>query len=177
MDSIVHDFSVTNVFYDFNKATLRPESYPALDSLSGFMKDNQAITVEIYSHTDAIGGDAYNKELSQKRAESVVDYLEKNGVDRGRMVAKGFGKAIPAAPNTIKGKDNPEGRQLNRRTEFRIVTDIPTRHILFNSAKPGTMNEQEKNLQINENLYGDDDTKGAQDTESDMGKQGSRVNK
>jgi outer membrane protein OmpA-like peptidoglycan-associated protein len=176
MDSISNSFSVNNIFYDFDKATLRPESVSSLDSVVNFMKDNPSLNVEIYSYTDSKGTDEYNMALSQRRAQSVLDYLEKSGVDRGRMVAKGFGKKLPAAPNTIGRKDNPEGRQLNRRTEFRIVTDVPTRRILYNSAKPGTMDEQEKNLKIDENSNEDDNAKD-QDSESDYGKPGSRVNK
>jgi hypothetical protein len=84
-----------------------------------------------------------------------LDYLEKNGLDRTRLTAKGFGPKNAAAPNEINGKDNPEGRQLNRRTEFRIISDIPTRRVLYNSALPGTMDQQDKNLQIE--TEGDDD--------------------
>lgn len=150
-------FAVSNVYYDFDKATLRPESLPALDSLVNFMKDNPSLTVEIYSFTDGKGTDKYNDELSQRRAQSVLDYLEKKEVDKSRMIAKGFGKRMPAAPNTLHGKDDPSGRQLNRRTEFRIVSDVPTRRIIYNSAKPGSLDQQEKNLQINENMYDDDE--------------------
>lgn len=156
MDSIVHDFSVSEIYYDYNKSDLRPESAPSLDSLVNFMKDNGSLTVEIYSYCDSKGNDKYNDELSQKRAQSVLDYLDKNGVDKGRMIAKGFGKKFAVAPNELKGKDNPTGRQLNRRTEFRIVTDVPTRRIIFNSAKPGTMDQQERNLLINQNANEDE---------------------
>ena len=110
--------------------------------------DNPSITVEIYSYTDAKGSDEYNLQLSQRRAQSVLDYLEKNGVVRDRLTAKGFGKKNAAAPNETNGKDNPEGRQLNRRTEFRIISDIPTRRVLYNSALPGSMDQQEKNLRV-----------------------------
>ncbi len=98
--------------------------------------------------TDSKGKDEYNMALSQRRAQSVLDYLEKNGIERGRMTAKGFGAKNPSAPNATDGKDNPEGRQLNRRTEFRIITDVPTRRVLYNSAMPGTMDQQEKNLHV-----------------------------
>lgn len=174
VDEIRHPFSVSNVFYDYDKATLRPESVASLDSVVLFMKDNPSLSVEIYSFTDGKGTDKYNKDLSMRRAQSVVDYLVGAGVEQSRLVAKGFGMAMPAAPNTVNGKDNPEGRQLNRRTEFRIVTDVPTRRVLYNSAKPGDMDEQQNNLKQNENMNDDDNTP---DTESDMGKPGSRVNK
>jgi len=176
MDSIVHDFSVSDIYYDYNKSDLRPESIPALDSLVNFMKDNPSLSVEIYSYCDSKGNDKYNDELSQKRAQSVLDYLDKNGVDKGRMIAKGFGKKFPVAPNELKGRDDPQGRQLNRRTEFRIVTDVPTRRIIFNSAKPGTMDQQERNLQINPNIN-DDEPDAGDKSEPDISKPGNRVNK
>jgi len=176
MDSIVHDFSVSDIYYDYNKSDLRPESAPSLDSLVNFMKDNGSLTVEIYSYCDSKGNDKYNDELSQKRAQSVLDYLDKNGVDKGRMIAKGFGKKFAVAPNELKGKDNPTGRQLNRRTEFRIVTDVPTRRIIFNSAKPGTMDQQERNLLINQNANEDEPDAGDKG-EPDLTKPGNRVNK
>ena len=113
------------------------------------MKDNPSIQVEIYSYTDGKGTPEYNMALSQRRAQSVLDYLEKNGVDRARMNAKGFGDKNKVATEFINGNmDNPEGRQLNRRTEFRIIGDSPTRRVLFNSAMPGSMDQQEKNLHI-----------------------------
>jgi outer membrane protein OmpA-like peptidoglycan-associated protein len=165
-------FAVSNVYYDFDKATLRPESIPSLDSLTNFMKDNPSLTVEIYAFTDGKGTDEYNNDLSQRRAQSVLDFLEKKEIDKSRMIAKGFGKRMPAAPNTLHGKDDPEGRQLNRRTEFRIVSDVPTRRIIYNSAKPGSLDQQEKNLQINENMY-DDDPK--DEKEPKAGKAGRRT--
>jgi OmpA-OmpF porin, OOP family len=148
LDSIKNSFSVSNIYYDYDKATLRVESVAALDSVVHFLTDNPSITVEIYSYTDSRGREEYNMALSQRRAQSVLDYLEKNGVDRGRLTAKGFGAKNPTAPNDVNGKDNPEGRQLNRRTEFRIITDVPTRRVLYNSALPGSMDQQEKNLQV-----------------------------
>ena len=114
--------------------------------------------MEIYSYTDAKGTPEYNLALSQRRAQSVLDYLEKNGVDRGRLTAKGFGQKNAAAPNDVDGKDNPEGRQLNRRTEFRIITDLPTRRVLYNSALPGSMDQQEKNLRIEDESTDDEPT-------------------
>ena len=151
LDSTRHAFSVSNIYYDFDLATLRPESVASLDTLVNFMKDNPSISVEIYSFTDGKGTPEYNGPLSQRRAQSVLDYLEKNGVDRNRMTAKGLGDKNKVANEFIDGnKDNPEGRQLNRRTEFRIIADLPTRRVLFNSAMPGSMDQQEKNLHMQE---------------------------
>jgi outer membrane protein OmpA-like peptidoglycan-associated protein len=156
LDSIKNSFSVSNIYYDYDKATLRPESVASLDSVVHFLQDNPSITVEIYSYTDSKGKDEYNMALSQRRAQSVLDYLEKNGVLRDRLTAKGFGAKNAAAPNAVNGKDNPEGRQLNRRTEFRIITDVPTRRVLYNSALPGTMDQQEKNLHVEPESSDDD---------------------
>ena len=148
LDSIRKSFSVSNIYYDYDKASLRPESVASLDSVLHFLQDNPSITVEIYSYTDSKGTDEYNLALSQRRAQSVLDYLEKGGIDRNRLTAKGFGKKNAAEPNDVGGKDNPEGRQMNRRTEFRIISDIPTRRVIYNSANKGTMDQQEKNLHV-----------------------------
>jgi outer membrane protein OmpA-like peptidoglycan-associated protein len=151
LDSIRHSFSVSNIYYDYDQATLRAESVASLDTLVNFMKDNPSISVEIYSFTDGKGTPEYNGPLSQRRAQSVLDYLEKNGVERARMTAKGLGdKNKVASEFTSEGKDNADGRQLNRRTEFRIIGDLPTRRVLFNSARPGSMDEQAKNLHMDE---------------------------
>ena len=86
------------------------------------LEDNPDIIVLIASHTDSKGNDAYNVRLSQKRAESVVQYLIKKGIKIERLQAKGYGETIPIAENTNEdGSDNPDGRQRNRRTEFKIL--------------------------------------------------------
>jgi outer membrane protein OmpA-like peptidoglycan-associated protein/tetratricopeptide (TPR) repeat protein len=148
LDSVKTSFSVSNIYYDYDKANLRAESVASLDSVLHFLTDNPSISVEIYSYTDSKGKEEYNLALSQRRAQAVLDYMEKNGIERGRMTARGFGSKNSVSPNAINGKDNPEGRQQNRRTEFRIVTDVPTRRVLYNSALPGTMDQQDRNLQI-----------------------------
>ncbi len=113
---------IENVLYDFDKATLRPESKNVLDGLVTIMRDNPKIRVELAAHTDAKGSDAYNMKLSQARAKSCVDYIISRGVSSERIYARGYGESRPIAPNTLpNGKDNPAGRQLNRRTEFKVV--------------------------------------------------------
>ena len=83
--------------------------------------------IEIGSHTDNKGTDQYNVDLSQKRSESVVSYIISKGISPDRLVAKGYGMRVPIAPNINRdGTDNPEGRQLNRRTEFKIVGQLAT---------------------------------------------------
>ncbi len=172
VDSIAIDesFELANILYDYDQASLRPESQASLEKLTTLMNDNPSLDVQIFSYTDSKGTAAYNLNLSQQRAQSVVDYLIRNGVERSRLSAKGMGQADPVAPNTEDGRDNPEGRQLNRRTSFKIVTDVPTRRLIYDSSKPGTIGEQEKNLQI-----GEDFEDGSSDSESDFGNPGSRV--
>jgi outer membrane protein OmpA-like peptidoglycan-associated protein len=107
---------LNNIFYDFDKATLRPESMSELERLVTLMKENPGMKIEISSHTDDKGSDDYNMKLSQMRAQSVVDFLIENGIAKERLTAKGYGETVPIAPN-----DTDEGRQLNRRTEFKIL--------------------------------------------------------
>jgi len=112
---------IKNILYDFNTADLRPESRIALDNLVGILDDNPYIKIELGSHTDSIGTDVYNFKLSQQRAQSCVDYIISKGIDKNRITAKGYGESKPIAPNSLPdGRDNPEGRQLNRRTEFTV---------------------------------------------------------
>jgi len=119
-------FIIKNIYYDFDKSDLRSESKTVIDTtLFRILKENPYIIVEISSHTDSKGDHDYNMKLSQRRAESVVNYLIKCGIDKNRLVARGYGKTRPIAPNeNPDGSDNPEGRQKNRRTEFRIIGTI-----------------------------------------------------
>ncbi|MFM7078738.1 MAG: OmpA family protein, partial [Bacteroidota bacterium] len=108
---------LNNIFYDFDKASLRKESISELDRLTELLKDNPSMRIELSSHTDSKGTDEYNVKLSQMRAQAVVDYLKYRGVNAERLVAKGYGESKPVATN-----DTDEGRQLNRRTEFSILS-------------------------------------------------------
>ncbi len=110
-----------NVQYDFGKATLNPSSYVVFDSLVHLMNDYPGMKVEISAHTDDVGSDADNQKLSERRAENCVKYLVSKGISRDRVVAKGYGETMPVAPNKVDGKDNPEGRKLNRRTELKVL--------------------------------------------------------
>ena len=111
-----------DIYYDFDKATLRDESNRTLGKLVDILNINPSIIVELGAHTDSKGQDAYNEKLSQRRAESVVKYLKKHGIPKDRLVAKGYGEGTPIADNTNPdGTDNPEGRQMNRRTEIKVV--------------------------------------------------------
>lgn len=106
-----------NVFYDVNKSNLRIESQTELNLLMKLMKENPKLHIEIASHTDNKGSEKYNLELSEKRSKAVVDYLITQGIDATRLVSKGYGMSAPISSN-----DTEEGRQLNRRTEFKILS-------------------------------------------------------
>jgi outer membrane protein OmpA-like peptidoglycan-associated protein len=106
---------VENIFFDSGKYELKEESHEALSLLYRFMHANPDVMVELNAHTDDVGSDHFNQELSEKRAASVVEYLVKIGIDPSRLVPQGFGESQPVAPN-----DTEEGRALNRRVEFRL---------------------------------------------------------
>ena len=111
-----------NIFYDFDKYVLRPESYPVLDTVASVMRMYPNMVVELSAHTDSKGSEKYNLKLSAARAKSCVDYLIRVGIQPQRLLSKGYGKCCPIAPNTKpNGKDNPDGRALNRRTELRVL--------------------------------------------------------
>lgn len=166
------NFSLDNILYSYDDAKLLPESAATLEKLIDFLKDNPSLDIEIHSHTDSKGDATYNKNLSQRRAQSVVDYLIENGIGANRLKAVGFGKEQPITENSINGKDNPAGRALNRRTEFKVISDVPTRRLIFDSNKPGTIGEQMKNLGIDT----DNIEELGSDSESEYGRPGSRVN-
>jgi outer membrane protein OmpA-like peptidoglycan-associated protein len=107
---------LNNIFFDFDKATLRKESTAELERLQKLMVETPALRLEISGHTDNVGQAAYNKDLSQRRAKAVVDYLVGKGIDKGRLTFAGYGDTQPVATNNTKG-----GRQLNRRTEFKVT--------------------------------------------------------
>ena len=110
------------VLFDFDKAELRPESITELERVVKFMNDVPFATALIEGHTDSIGTEAYNLALSDRRAKAVFDYLTSRGVDPARLKSVGYGESRPIAPNRIDGRDNPEGRQQNRRVML-IRTD------------------------------------------------------
>ncbi len=111
-----------NVYYDFDRSTLREESYPALDKLVGLLNEFSTMVIEIRAHTDNKGDDKYNMNLSDARAKVVVEYLVSKGINKDRLQSKGYGASLPVAPNTHEdGSDDPEGRQKNRRTEFKVL--------------------------------------------------------
>ncbi|MDD3875152.1 MAG: OmpA family protein [Bacteroidales bacterium] len=108
---------LNNIFFDFNSANLRNESTAELDRLTQLLKDMPKLKIEISGHTDNVGSASYNQRLSENRAKAVVDYLIRKGINTDRLEFKGYGFEQPIATN-----DNEEGRQMNRRTEFKIVS-------------------------------------------------------
>lgn len=105
---------INNIFFDFDKATLRKESYPELDRLIQFLKRYDDLVIQIIGHTDEVGDEAYNLKLSENRAEAVKSYLASGGIKRERLKAIGFGATQPIVPNTTE-----ENRARNRRVEIR----------------------------------------------------------
>ena len=135
---------VENIFYDFDKATLRPESTAALDELAQLLRDNPNITILMGAHTDRVGSDEYNDKLSERRAKSVVDYLIAAGIATDRLSYKGYGKSRPKVVTkrinkeypqfpegtelneefvmTLDDADRDAADQINRRTEFEVLS-------------------------------------------------------
>lgn len=135
---------IDNIFYDYDKATLRPESKEALDEMAQVLKDNPNVAIEMASHTDRWGADKYNMGLSERRAKSVVDYLISAGVERERLQPQGYGESKPKEItkkltriypqfqegdilteeyiNELPPEDQAIADQINRRTEFQVLT-------------------------------------------------------
>jgi len=115
-------FELKNIYYDLNSSKLRPEAEKELESLITMLKDNPGLSIELGSHTDARGKDAYNKKLSQRRAQAVVDYLTVNGlIDPSYLLAKGYGETqlVNRCKNGVKCSEKQH--QQNRRTELKVV--------------------------------------------------------
>jgi outer membrane protein OmpA-like peptidoglycan-associated protein len=106
-----------NIYFDFDKAIIKPESKNELQKLLDVMRNNPTMKVELGGHTDAKGSNEYNISLSQRRANAVVAWLVKNGIDRNRLVPKGYGEEKPLVSND----DEQDGREINRRTEFKVL--------------------------------------------------------
>ncbi|MGM0649586.1 MAG: OmpA family protein [Bacteroidota bacterium] len=105
-----------NIFFDYDKATLRESSFNELNKVVDVLKDNPNLVIEISGHTDNRGSLEYNLELSRERAKSVVDYLIEKGIDKSRLEYKGYAFEKPIADN-----DTEKGRQMNRRVEFKVL--------------------------------------------------------
>jgi Outer membrane protein and related peptidoglycan-associated (lipo)proteins len=132
-----------NIFYDFDSATLRPESKEELDALIAVLNDNPFVAIELAAHTDRKGSDEYNRDLSLRRAQSVVGYLIAHGIDAQRLSAHGFGKTQPVIVTkktaeqfdflnegdvligefieTLTPEQQEIADQINRRTSFEVI--------------------------------------------------------
>lgn len=106
---------LNNIFFDFSKWSLRPESYYELSKIADTLKKYPKLEIIIQAHTDNVGSDIYNQYLSAKRASSVVQYFISEGVPSYQISSKGFGESVPLSTN-----DTYEGRQINRRIEFKV---------------------------------------------------------
>ena len=135
---------IENVFYDFDKADLRPETVTALDELVTVLNENPNVTIEMASHTDRWGSEEYNLDLSNRRAQSVIDYLISKGISSERLQPHGYGKTKPktvtkrlarlypqfkegqvldeAFVKTLSDEDQEAADQINRRTEFQVLS-------------------------------------------------------
>ncbi len=144
LPSISKPSVIENIFYDYDKADLRSESKTALNELIAVLHDNPNVTIEMASHTDRWGSDAYNINLSERRAKSVVDYLVENGISRDRLQPHGYGKSRPKTVTkriarlypqfkegdilteefikTLSEEDQQAADQINRRTEFSVLS-------------------------------------------------------
>ncbi len=122
LSRIIKDVEIVldNIYYDFDKWDIRDDARPTLDSLSNILKQNPKIEIELASHTDCRGNDAYNMDLSQKRAESVVQYLIDKGIESARLKAKGYGASMPLEFCECN-RCTEEQHQRNRRTSFKIL--------------------------------------------------------
>lgn len=115
-----------NIFFDYNKYSLRPESKNELERLTNLMNENPTLVIEISGHTDTRGNDDYNQKLSENRARSVVNYLIENGVSKDRLVYKGYGEEQTLVSDAEiakmkNSKSKEDAHQMNRRTEFKIL--------------------------------------------------------
>lgn len=142
--SISKPVVIDNIFYDYDKATLRPESRQALDEMVQVLNDNPNVTIEMASHTDRHGSDAYNIDLSSRRAQSVIDYLIEHGIAADRLQSQGYGESRPKVITKKLAREFPQFKegdtltesfieqlspedqaiadQINRRTEFQVLS-------------------------------------------------------
>jgi len=115
-------FVLERIYFDYKKADLKSESKLQLDSLVAILNEYPAMMIEVNAHTDSIGSNQYNLDLSDARARSVLNYLIQKGISKSRLKSKGYGESMPLEPNSKPdGSDNPEGRARNRRCAFTIL--------------------------------------------------------
>lgn len=116
MMTVGDKIELSNIYFEFDKSTLLAESFFELNKLFDLLWENVEMEILIEGHTDIIGADVYNENLSRQRAKAVVDYLVKKGIPATRIYYKGYGRSMPIASN-----DSEDGRSRNRRVEFLIL--------------------------------------------------------
>ncbi|WP_164122000.1 MULTISPECIES: OmpA family protein [Sphingobacterium] len=121
VNKVGEKFVLENIYYDFDKHNIRPDAALILDKLVATMRNNPTLKIELSSHTDSRGSDSYNMKLSQKRAQSAVDYIVSKGIERDRMVVKGYGETRLVNKCSNGVKCTPEEHQANRRTEVEVI--------------------------------------------------------
>ena len=174
--SITAPVLIDNIFYDFDKATLRPESEESLDNLIALLNENPNVTIELSAHTDNRGSDAYNERLNQRRAESVVNYLIEHGIAADRLSPVGYGEKKPKVikrkltekydwlkaddvltEEFINALDDEEKRevchQLNRRTEFIVLRTTYGMFDAEGKVKQQPAKPQKEEQQAQEDLW------------------------
>lgn len=118
--------NVDNIYFDFDKATIKPESEPTLNRVAEILKNYPMLKIEIGSHADARGSDQYNMDLSQRRAESTLEYLVSQGISRDRLMPKGYGEEVPLNDCVRPNMCTAEEYAINRRSEFTEISgDTP----------------------------------------------------
>jgi outer membrane protein OmpA-like peptidoglycan-associated protein len=110
-------FVLNNIYFDHDRADFLPRSFKELNTLLSLMRENPGMRIEIHGHTDDVGTDDYNYQLSLSRAYAVVEFLTDNGISPERVIARGYGSDVPVDSN-----DTPVGRQNNRRVEFLVLS-------------------------------------------------------
>ncbi|HSI69582.1 MAG TPA: OmpA family protein, partial [Gillisia sp.] len=112
---------VGNIYFDFDKSTIKEESKPTLNKVADIMKKYPSLEIEIGSHADARGSDQYNQKLSERRAASTLEYLVSQGIERERLTSKGYGESMPLNDCTQPTGCTNEQYSRNRRSEFTIM--------------------------------------------------------
>ena len=133
------------IAFDNGKATIKKKSYPLLDQIAQTFIDNPDFIIEVQGHTDNVGKAKLNKELSEKRANAVMNYLIGKGVPAGRMTAKGFGDEMPIADNKTKA-----GREKNRRVEFNITFEEVTVETILEHADSTQLRQMEDSIKASQ---------------------------
>jgi peptidoglycan-associated lipoprotein len=119
--------TIDNIYYDFDKWDIRADAALELYKVVELLRDNPDISIELGSHTDERGSATYNRNLAQKRAQSAVDFIVSKGIDKSRIVAKGYGEDQPY----IKNAQTEEDHQRNRRTTIRVTKIDPSKNLII----------------------------------------------